>query len=111
MASLEILDRINYVASLLENHRDKQPKYTCIISNPPPVQERTPQELNLARMNQGLDPYLSPGSQPWSEGYHGDTSTSQDEAEILLESLEIAGRTPQVSEDILNWPIFGQNFD
>jgi hypothetical protein len=111
MASLEILDRINYVASLLENHRDKQPKYTCIISNPPPVQERTPQELNLARTNQGLDPYLSPGSQPWSEGYHGDTSTSQDEAEILLESLEIAGRTPQVSEDILNWPIFGQNFD
>lgn len=75
------------------------------------MQQRTPQEVELAQINQGLDLYLSPGSHSWSEGYHGDTSTSQDEAEILLESLEIAGRTPQVSEDILNWPIFGQGFD
>lgn len=100
MASLEILDRINYVASLLETHR-----------GPPTVQESTPQEVDLAHMSQGLDLYLSPGSQSWLDAYHDDTSTSQDEAEILLESLEIAGRAPQVSEDVLNWPIFGQNFD
>lgn len=100
MASLEILDRINYVASLLENRCD-----------PPTVQKTIPQQVDLAHMSHGLDLHLSPGYKPWSEVYNSDTRTGQDEAEILLESLEIAGRTPQVSEDVLNWPIFGENFD
>ena len=38
-------------------------------------------------------------------------SSPQGDAEILLESLEIAGRTPGVSEDILEWPIFGGSYD
>jgi hypothetical protein len=29
----------------------------------------------------------------------------------LLESLEIAGRKPGVGEDVLDWPIFGENYD
>lgn len=33
------------------------------------------------------------------------------DAEILLESLEIAGRNPQVSEDILDWAIFQGKYD
>ncbi|KIN03086.1 hypothetical protein OIDMADRAFT_160650 [Oidiodendron maius Zn] len=66
LASLEILERINYVAGLLENQHDTL-------------------STHILRANS--------------------------DAEILLESLEIAGRTPGVSEDILEWPIFGGRYD
>lgn len=47
----------------------------------------------------------TPGSIQWSE------DNGKGEAEILLESLQIAGRSPQVSEDILDWPIFEGKYD
>jgi hypothetical protein len=47
---------------------------------------------------------------PYSEDRFANDS-AQGDAEILLESLEIAGRNPGVSEDVLDWPIFGERYD
>lgn len=107
IASLEILERINYVAGLVETQRDTlsecmlRPLTGAVIS---PFTANT----GLCRPAWHLNP--SPGSLPYSEGSVSFTS-NQNDAEILLESLEIAGRNPQVSEDVLDWPIFEQRYD
>lgn len=52
----------------------------------------------------------TPGSLPYSEDRFANDST-QGDAEILLESLEIAGMSPGASEDVLEWPIFGGRYN
>jgi hypothetical protein len=47
----------------------------------------------------------TPGSLPHSEDRFAN-DIPQSDAETLLESLEISGRSPGASEDILEWPIF-----
>lgn len=84
-ASLEILDRINYVAGLLETQG---------------VQSRT---VDLLPDNHGSTPSYHVAGPPGSAQESG--------SDDFLESLEINGQSPGVCEDILEWPVFGKAFD
>ena len=104
LASLEILERINYVAGLLENQHDTLSTH-ILRANSATIQGTDARSSQSASFIQA-----TPRSFSHSEDRFPNSSP-QGDAEILLESLEIAGRTPGVSEDILEWPIFGGRYD
>jgi hypothetical protein len=92
---LEILERLEYAVGLLEASRDTP--FTL------PVQITSPAELHASPAT--AQHHTTPRSIAWSD------DNAKGDVEILRESLEIAGRTSQVSEDILAWPIFENRFD
>lgn len=92
---MEILEKLNYAVSLLEAQRTPA-SVEAIVHRP-----TADIVLDLAAEHH----HPTPGSLPWSE------NNPQDDAEIFLESLEISGRSPQVSEDILEWPVFEGEYD
>ncbi|KAF2187911.1 hypothetical protein K469DRAFT_568400 [Zopfia rhizophila CBS 207.26] len=92
LASLEILERLDYAVGLLEAQ-----------SNLSKTSPAAVEDTNFS--HSVVHHHPTPGSLPYSE------ESTKGDAEILLESLEIAGRNPQVSEDILDWPIFQGKYD
>jgi hypothetical protein len=104
---LEILERINYVADLLETQRDSLSGLTPnpMLASPPAAVAGSPfnTDASIGRRSSQLQP--TPQSLQYSEDASNFDST-QGDAEILLESLEIAGRSIGTSEDILDWPVF-----
>jgi hypothetical protein len=93
---LEILERLEYAVGLLEASRDTP--FTTL-----PVQNTSPVDVNTSPAAAQHHP--TPRSIAWSD------DNAKGDVEILRESLEIAGRTSQVSEDILEWPIFEHRFE
>ena len=99
-ASLEILDRINYVASLIETQ--------CAAYPNTAVGEIPSTDMNISQGSQRR------GQSSWSFPlYRKDLAKGQNDAETrdLFDSLEINGSGPSLCEDILEWPIFGGSFD
>ncbi|KAL2213944.1 hypothetical protein CC79DRAFT_1391828 [Sarocladium strictum] len=87
-ASLEILQRINYVATLLESQSHHS----------------EPQGSTSSATSSRLNPLSTPPPQPDLPARP--KPCTEPDVENVLESLEIAGRTPGVCEDILEWPVF-----
>lgn len=99
-ASLEILDRINYVAGLIEAQGATH--YNTAVGDSP-LAEITNSE---ATQSQGHGSSLFPLSTSESAKGQKDAETRE-----FLDSLEINGRGPSLCEDILEWPVFGGTFN
>ena len=100
---MEILERVNYAVGLLEAQRDDMLDHISRASGFP-LQVPAPLDTYPAQVQP------TPRSLPNTEDLSMNNS-AQGDAEILIESLEIAGRNPQVSEDILKWSVFNGKYD
>jgi hypothetical protein len=102
LASLEILERINYVADLLETQGES---LSGLISGSSIPAAGSPFTTDARTGHHSLQLQPTPQSMQYCEDVFASDNT-QGDAEILLESLEIAGRSSGNSEDVLDWPIF-----
>lgn len=103
-ASLEILDRVNYVAGLIEA-QGAAPHNNIAVRDAALLPEISNHQVVRSSHSHSLSSPLPL--------YTSDPVKSQDNADArdILDSLEINGRGPGLCEDVLEWPIFGGTFD